>query len=143
MTLNNVFIKLTVVFSITVFSSCKTKHEIVLNDIQGHWYVVEQNVGYLEFSIDSSAMYVCSPKYQKLYSGRIELNNDQFIQFEESNPSEIRLKGQIIGLYNDTLELRYDSTEFCVRLSDHIPLKTSHSGCFVGAQQRQDSLFND
>lgn len=135
---------LTVAILVTVFSSCKLQRNITIDDLKGHWYVFEQRAGYLEFSIDSNEMFVCSPKYNRLYKGQIEINKNDLIQYEESDPGLVRIKGEIIGFYGDTLVLQYDdSKEYCVRLSPKIPLKVNAHSCFMGAQRRLDSLLND
>lgn len=105
------------------------------SDFHGHWWVIEENAGYLEFACWSDTMYVCSPKYGKIYYGRYQVQNRLLVQYHAFTDS-IRISGLIQGQWKDSILLVYDeSYETCIRLSTNIP-SIDQSGRFEGIAER-------
>lgn len=107
------------------------------SDFHGHWWVIEENAGYLEFACWSDTMFVCSPKYGKIYYGRYEVKKNKLIQYHGFSDS-VRIVGVVTSNYPDSaIDLRYDeSLEQCLLISKSIPEIISN-GRFIGIESRE------
>lgn len=117
-----------------LLNACKIVKQ---SDFHGHWWVIEENAGYLEFACWSDTMYVCSPKYGKVYYGRYEVKKNNLIQYHGFSDS-VRIVGVVTGNYPDSaIDLRYDeSLEQCLLISKSIP-EINSNGRFVGIESRE------
>ena len=116
-----------------LLNACKIVKQ---SDFHGHWWVIEENAGYLEFACWSDTMYLCSPKYGKLYYGRFELKENKLVQYHGFTDS-IRIVGEVTSNHPECIHLLYDqSLEKCMRISKTIP-EINSNGRFVGMESRE------